>query len=133
MHLRWDDPACFLRTWLNQYAVLINPGAWTFREHTAAHDVMDKPVEEASFLERFRHMLVTEEGDTLWLARATPRAWLEQGKKIAVKNAPTDFGTLGLRNRLRRAKRQDPGHGRNAVAQSAPGGAAAAASSQAKR
>ena len=58
IHLRWDDPACFLRTWLNQYAVLINPGAWTFREHTAAHDVMDKPVEEAAFLERFRHMLV---------------------------------------------------------------------------
>ncbi len=83
-----------MRTWLNQYAVLINPGAWTFREHTAAHPVMDKPVEEASFLERFRHMLVMEEGDTLWLARATPRAWLEQGKKIAVQNAPTDFGPV---------------------------------------
>ena len=39
-------------------------------------------------------MLVMEEGDTLWLARATPRAWLEQGKKIAVHGAPTDFGTL---------------------------------------
>jgi hypothetical protein len=93
IHLRWDEPACFLRTWLNQYAVLINPGPWTFREHTAAHDVMDKPVEEASFLERFRLMLVMEEGDTLWLARATPRAWLEQGKRIAVSSAPTNFGT----------------------------------------
>ena len=30
----------------------------------------------------------------MWLARATPRAWLEQGKKIAVENAPTHFGTL---------------------------------------
>ena len=28
------------------------------------------------------------------MARATPRAWLEQGKKISVKNAPTYFGTL---------------------------------------
>ena len=55
---------------------------------------MDKPFEEAAFLERFRLMLVMEDGDTLWLARATPRAWLEQGKKISVKNAPTDFGTL---------------------------------------
>ncbi len=35
-----------------------------------------------------------EEGETLWLARATPRAWLEQGKKIAVKNAPTHFGPV---------------------------------------
>ncbi len=34
-------------------------------------------------------MLVMEDGKDLWLARATPRAWLEQGKKIAVKNAPT--------------------------------------------
>jgi hypothetical protein len=39
-------------------------------------------------------MLVMEIGETLWLARATPRAWLDQGKKIAVKNAPTYFGTL---------------------------------------
>jgi hypothetical protein len=39
-------------------------------------------------------MLVMEIGDCLWLARATPRVWLEQGKKIAVKNAPTYFGTV---------------------------------------
>ena len=31
----------------------------------------------------------------IWLARATPRAWLEQGKKISIKNAPTHFGTVG--------------------------------------
>ena len=31
----------------------------------------------------------------LWLARATPRAWLEQGKRISVKNAPTHYGTVG--------------------------------------
>ena len=40
-------------------------------------------------------MLVMEIRDALWLARATPRAWLEQGKKITVKNAPTYFGTVG--------------------------------------
>src|SRR5208337_2365513 len=54
----------------------------------------DKTFEEATFLERVRMMLVMEDGDTLWLARATPRAWLEQGKKISVKNAPSYFGTL---------------------------------------
>ena len=94
IHLRWDDPACFLRTWLNQYAVEIVPGPWTFREHTAAHACMDKPFEEAAFLERFRLMLVMEEGDRLWLAKATPRAWLEQGKRICVCAAPSDFGTV---------------------------------------
>jgi hypothetical protein len=46
------------------------------------------------FLSNFRNMLVMELGDTLWLARATPRAWLEQGKKIAVKNSPTYFGAV---------------------------------------
>ena len=40
-------------------------------------------------------VLVMEEGDVLWLARATPRAWLEQGQRIAVRNAPTHFGPVG--------------------------------------
>jgi len=30
----------------------------------------------------------------VWLARATPREWLEQGKKIAVTAAPTRFGKV---------------------------------------
>lgn len=94
IHLRWDDPACFLRTWFNQYAAEIIPGGWTFKEHTAAHGCMDKPFEAAAFLERFRLMLLMEDGDSLWLAHATPRAWLEQGGKISIKNAPTHFGTV---------------------------------------
>jgi hypothetical protein len=39
-------------------------------------------------------MLVMEQGDGLWIARGTPRAWFEQGQKIRVKNAPTHFGKL---------------------------------------
>ena len=35
-----------------------------------------------------------EQGESLWIARGTPRAWLEQGKKITVKNAPSYFGTM---------------------------------------
>ena len=35
-----------------------------------------------------------EDGDRLWLARATPRAWLAEGKKIAVAHAPTHFGPV---------------------------------------
>jgi hypothetical protein len=57
------------------------------------HGPPDKIYEEACFLERFRNMLVMESGDSLWIARATPRAWLEQGRKITVKNASTHFGT----------------------------------------
>jgi hypothetical protein len=93
MHLAGDDIPVFLRSFLNGYAVDILPHAgYIFNEH-AVHGPPDKIFEEAAFLERFRNLLVMEEGESLWLARATPRVWLEQGKKISVKNAPTHFGT----------------------------------------
>ena len=92
MHLAADDVPVFLRSFLNCYAVDILPSdGYVFNEH-AVHGPPDKIFEEAAFLERFRNLLVMEDGRTLWLARATPRAWLEQGKQISVKNAPTRFG-----------------------------------------
>lgn len=94
IHLMAGDAPNFLRSWLNQYAVILLPDAgYISREHTIGGPP-DKIFEEAAFLERFRDMLVMEDGDSLWLARATPRAWLEQGKKISVKNAPTHFGSI---------------------------------------
>jgi hypothetical protein len=70
------------------------PPAYTFSEHPKGGIDLDKTFETAAFLERVRSMLVMEIGDVLWLARATPRVWLEQGKKISVKNAPTYYGTV---------------------------------------
>ncbi len=93
IYLDAEDAPNFLRSFLNQYAVDIVPEqGYIFNEHTT-RGPPDKTYEEASFLERFRDMLVMEKADSLWLARATPRAWLEQGKKISVRNAPTRFGT----------------------------------------
>jgi len=45
-----------------------------------------------------RWMLVFEEpgSDTLWLAKGTPRAWLEDGQTIAVTRAPTPWGRLSF-------------------------------------
>ncbi len=93
IHLADDDVPNFLRSMLNQYAVDIMPGEYTFREHTTGGPP-DKIYEESCFLERFRQMLVMEDGGLLWLARATPRAWLEPGRRISVKNAPTHFGVV---------------------------------------
>ncbi len=94
MHLAGDDVPVFIRSSLNGYAVDILPGqGYIFNEH-AVHGPPDKIYEEACFLERFRNLLAMEIGETLWLARGTPRAWLEQGQKISVKNAPTHFGPL---------------------------------------
>jgi hypothetical protein len=91
-YLAKDDVPNFLRAWLNRCAVDIDLSNWTFNEHTT-FAANDKSHGNAVFLSNFRRMLVMEIGDALWLARATPRAWLEQGKRIAVKNAPTYFGT----------------------------------------
>lgn len=94
LHLAGDDIPVFLRSFLNCYAIDILPNdGYIFNEH-AVHGPPDKVFEEAAFLERFRNLLVMEDGPNLWLARATPRAWLEPGKKISVKNAPTHFGSV---------------------------------------
>ena len=56
----------------------------------------------ASLLETLRLMLVHETRDRrgaptgLQLAFATPRAWLEPGKRIVVSDAPTSFGPLSF-------------------------------------
>jgi hypothetical protein len=45
-----------------------------------------------------RWMLVFEDpySNTMWLAKATPRSWLEDGKRIAVTGAPTRWGRIGF-------------------------------------
>ena len=45
-------------------------------------------------MEQFRNLLVWDDGNVVWLAKAVPRHWLAQGKKISVKDAPTRFGTV---------------------------------------
>lgn len=92
-YLAKDDVPNFLRAWLNRCAVDMNLSNWTFNEHTT-FAANDKSHGNSVFLSNFRRMLVMEIGDALWLGRATPRVWLEQGKRIAVKNAPTYFGTV---------------------------------------
>ena len=88
LHLAADAPACFLRTWLNQYAVQAIPGSWHFKEHTADHGCMDKPFEEAAFLERFRLMLVMEEGDRLWLAGPRHGRGWNRARRSALGTCP---------------------------------------------
>ena len=100
IHLLRDDIPCFLRHWMYNYAAYIlksgalpeYPPTGTFAHETNA-DIGDWS-STAWFMENFRNLLVMEIGDALWVARATPRGWLEQGKIISIKNAPTYFGAL---------------------------------------
>ena len=94
MHLAADDIPVFIRSFMNCYAVDILPhDGYVFNEH-AVHGPPDKIFEEAAFLERFRHLLVSERGGCLWLARGTPRAWLDSGQRVAVRHAPTHYGPV---------------------------------------
>lgn len=45
-------------------------------------------------LQTLRTMLLREDGETLRLGEAVPRAWLADGKRVAVTGAPTRFGTV---------------------------------------
>ena len=55
------------------------------------------PSTDGAWFELYRNMLVREADDqTLLLAQATPRAWLEDGKRISVRNAPTWFGNISF-------------------------------------
>jgi hypothetical protein len=102
-YLQADDIPNFLRAWqrrsvADMYFVGDSFGDATcedymFKEHTW-FNVYDKQHNRGAFLSNFRNLLVMEQDGALWLAKATPRAWLEQGKKISVKNSPTYFGTV---------------------------------------
>jgi hypothetical protein len=97
LYLLQDDIPNFLRFWINESVCMAgsNGKLWEhWRPDTFA--ACNNPDNGTSgwFLYNFRNLLVMEDGKTLWLARATPRAWLEQGKKIVVRDAPTYFGPV---------------------------------------
>ena len=97
IYLLQDDVPNFLRFWMNSYAAMVGADGrlWEHR-HLGSYTDCSAPDNGTAgwFLENFRNLLVMEEGPSLWVARATPRGWLKQGQRIAVKNAPTYFGTL---------------------------------------
>jgi hypothetical protein len=100
VYLLQDDVPGFLRFWMNQYAAMVGAdGKLWEHSHLGGFDPCAAPDNGTAgwFVENFRSMLVMEEGKSLWIARATPRAWLAHGKTIEVSNAPTLFGPLGYR------------------------------------
>jgi hypothetical protein len=114
VYLRRDEVPSFLRQWVNNYAAFVVPiPDYCFLEHSMnqagpefvelfqkgdVRRIVANPGYRnghalAYFMEQFRNLLVWEDGNVVWLAKAVPRHWLGQGRKISVKNAPTRFGT----------------------------------------
>lgn len=94
-YLRRDQPKLFLRSFWNQLVAQNYPDINAFPEHICWGGAADcKTYEEAMWLQQFRCMLVFEDGDRLRLAAAVPREWMQDGKTIMVKSAPTFFGPV---------------------------------------
>ncbi len=104
---RNEIPAA-LRAFWNTYALLIYPDTQCFAEWARSFGIGGGPVYKTSDESRFviwlRQLLVWESGDQLWLARATPREWLGDGKTIRIEQAKTIFGTVGMVIRSETAK-----------------------------
>ena len=87
-------------------------GTWTAPE-TRSFDPNDYTAPYCSpaqmtvpLLTRWMLLFEEPESDVLWLAKGTPRAWLEDGQTIAVSNAPTRWGrvSFSLRSHLGNGK-----------------------------
>jgi len=96
LHLRRGEVKPFLQAWYDTMAAMADRDTYTFTEHffgASPH----KTHEEAWFLMETRWMLYLEEGPTLRLLAGVPRAYLEDGKTIAVERAASYFGPLSFR------------------------------------
>jgi hypothetical protein len=96
----YDWPREFLLLYYAHRAHIYSRGNWTAVEGAKIDGTLAGPYctpAEVSIPTFTKWMLVLEDPDepVLWLAKATPRVWLEQGKTIAVSNAPTRFGNVG--------------------------------------
>ncbi|HTT19912.1 MAG TPA: hypothetical protein VMG82_13250 [Candidatus Sulfotelmatobacter sp.] len=98
--LLYDWPREFLLLYYAHRAHIYSRGNWTAVEGAKIDGTLEGPYctpSEVSIPMFTKWMLVLENPDepVVWLAKATPRIWLEQGKTIAVAGAPTRFGNVG--------------------------------------
>ena len=97
IYLLQDDVPAFLRFWMNESVSMVGANGKLWEHwHLNSYGPCEHPDNGTAgwFIANFRNLLVMEDDSSLWVARATPCAWLEHGRKITVKNAPTYFGTL---------------------------------------
>ena len=98
--LFYDWPREFLLLYYAHRAHIYSRGNWTAVEGARIDGTLEGPYctpSEVGIPTFTKWMLVFEHPDdpVVWLAKATPRIWLEQGKTIAVTDAPTRFGNVG--------------------------------------
>lgn len=97
--MQFDWVREFLLLYYAHMSHIYSPGTWTSVESSKIDGTLGGPYctpAQVTIPTLTKWMLVFEQPDdaVLWLARATPREWMEQGKKIAVTDAPTRFGKV---------------------------------------
>jgi hypothetical protein len=97
-YLLRDDPKAAIRAFYSYMACAFSHSGLDSVEHRWTHgQYFGPPSTDGAWFELYRNMLVQEwDNNTLLLCQATPRKWLEDGKKIEVERAPTYFGTISV-------------------------------------
>lgn len=98
--LQFDLPRQFILFYYADMSHIYSPGTWTAVESAKLDGTQGGPYatpSEDTIPVFTKWMLLFQEPETnvLWLAKATPRIWLQEGKTIGVSGAPTRFGTVG--------------------------------------
>lgn len=98
-YLLRDDPKAVIRAFYSYMASAFSHSVFEPVEHRWTWgQYFGPPSTDGAWFELYRNMLVREVDDrTLLIGQATPRKWLEDGKKIEIRNAPTYFGKLSYR------------------------------------
>ncbi len=91
------DVKPFIRSYFNSLASLLNTENLSLWEHFHNVGGWNKTHETGYFLQQTRWMFVTDRRGPLWLAPFIPERWLEDGKVVEVRNAPTRFGKVSYR------------------------------------
>jgi hypothetical protein len=97
-YLLRDDPKAVINAFYSYMASAFSHTVFEPVEHRWTWgQYFGPPSTDGAWFELYRNMLVREADDqTLFLGQATPRKWLEDGKRILVENAPTYFGPVSF-------------------------------------
>lgn len=97
-YLRRGEIKAAIRSLYNNFVSCYYPSVNVFTEEYRQWRYPSGPFfktpDEAKFLHRLRDLLVTEFDSDLWLAAGTPERWLEPGRQIEVREAPTHYGPV---------------------------------------
>jgi hypothetical protein len=108
VYLLRDNPKAAIRTFYSTMACAFSHTTFEPVEHRWSWgQYFGPPSTDGSWFELYRNMLIQErDDDSLVICQATPRQWLQDGKRIEVHRAPTYFGPLSFTMESRAASNQ---------------------------